>query len=361
MAWFLQTPVSTSPKLLTNILAKCGPAVKGGAAFAFASANGVKLLAAEGAFDTFLKASKFVAVIGLDAITDTNALEELRKLQMKRPNFKPKLFLHSTVGSLFHPKTLWLKAKDGSGVIITGSGNLTPGGLKSNWEALAVETLSPGDMAAAEKSWDSWLTIHKSELLDINDERVIAKAKANKIVKSKVQKIVKTQEGEQEDAEAEVIQEVEQELQLNPVLIAEIPKASTRWEQANFDKKSYIEFFGVNMKSPKSVQFFNVQADGSLKAEKTRPPVTVKSRNFRFEVGAAKGIPYPVKGVPIAVFERISDTDFKYILLLPSNPNHKRFANFLDHTYPKKSKNLRRVQITAGDLQKIWPAAPFFL
>jgi hypothetical protein len=41
MAWFLQTPDGASPKLLAKILAELGPAVKGGAAFAFASAQGV--------------------------------------------------------------------------------------------------------------------------------------------------------------------------------------------------------------------------------------------------------------------------------------------------------------------------------
>ena len=303
MAWFLQTPDGASPKLLANILAECGPAVKGGAAFAFASADGVKMLAAEGAFGNFLKASEFVTIVGLDAITDTRALEELRKLKKSHPNFKPKLFLHNIAGSLFHPKTLWLKTKDG-GVIITGSGNLTPGGLKSNWEALAVEKLTTAEMAAAEKSWRAWLDTHAKELLDLDDPKAIARAEANKVVKAKVKKAIKTQQGE-EDAEAEVTQEIEQELQLNPVLVAEIPKASDRWEQANFDKKSYIEFFGVNLNTPKRVQFFNVQADGSLVAEKLRPPVTVKSRNFRFELSSAKGIPYPANGVPIGVFERI--------------------------------------------------------
>ncbi len=138
MTWHLQTPDSGSPKLLANILAECGAAQKGGAAFAFASAQGVKLLAAEPVFSKFLKASEFTIIVGLDAITDTRAVDELRKLSKSHPNFKPKLFLHSAGGSIFHPKTMWLKTAKG-GVVIAGSGNLTSGGLKSNWEATAVQ------------------------------------------------------------------------------------------------------------------------------------------------------------------------------------------------------------------------------
>lgn len=110
MPWFLQTPDGASPKLLGSILSECGAAVKGGAAFAFASAQGVKLLAAEPTFSKFLKASEFVVVVGLDAITDTRAVDELRKVSKSHPNFKPKLFLHKVGGSLFHPKTMWLSS-----------------------------------------------------------------------------------------------------------------------------------------------------------------------------------------------------------------------------------------------------------
>lgn len=364
MAWFLQTPDGASPKLLANILAECGPASKGGAAFAFASAQGVKLLAAEPVFSKFLKASEFVVIVGLDAITDTRAVDELRKLQKGHPNFKPKLFLHKTSGSLFHPKTLWLKTAKG-GVIITGSGNLTSGGLKSNWEAMAVEKLSSAEMDAAEQTWDAWLKAHSKELLDLDDPKAVEKAKANRLKRARVKKALKVPEGEVEDIAdeltEEVIQEIESEVAINPVLIAEIPAGGTRWEQINFDKKTFIDFFGVTIGKPKAVRFFHVQDDGSLVAEKERPPVAVKSHNYRFEMAAAKGIPYPKDGVPIGVFERISSSDFRYVLLLPDQTGHKVVAAFLDKNVPKQKRKLRRIQIMSGDLKELWPEAPFFL
>jgi hypothetical protein len=129
MAWLLQTPEGRSPTLLENIIGECGAAIRGGAAFAFTSAVGVKLLIAEDPFQKFLKVSEFTVVVGLDAITDTKTVEALKRVKERYPNFKPKLFLHDTAGSCFHPKTVWLRSTNG-GVTITGSGNLTTGGLQ---------------------------------------------------------------------------------------------------------------------------------------------------------------------------------------------------------------------------------------
>jgi hypothetical protein len=364
MGWLLQTPDSKSPKLLQNILDQCGPAQKGGGAFAFASAQGIKMLAAEPVFSEFLKAYEFTMIVGLDAITDTRAVEELRKLNKSHPNFKPKLFLHSTGGSLFHPKTLWLKTAKG-GVIITGSGNLTSGGLKSNWEAMAIETLSTADMAAAEKSWDEWIKTHKNQLVDLDDPKAVEKAKSNKAVRTKIKKALKKTEADEEvpeeevDAVEEAIEDVEHELLLNPVLIAEVPKSGDRWQQVNFDLKSYQEFFGVKKSATRHVRFYEVQADGSLGTPEDRQSVSVVSQNFRFEVGAAAGKPYPAKGHPICIFEQTDENTFHYVLLMPGQPAHTTIQKYLDDTYARTNKKLR-VQLTAGTLKSVWPDAPFF-
>lgn len=166
MAWLLQTPDATSPKLIAYIVGECKSASGGGAAFAFASAMGVKLLAGDPGFQKFLRSSKFLVVIGLDAITDTNALDALRQVRSKYPNFMPTLFLHDVPAACFHPKTVWLRTQKG-GVTITGSGNLTAGGLQENWEALCVETLSTAEIDTVEASWEQWLSTHKERLLGL--------------------------------------------------------------------------------------------------------------------------------------------------------------------------------------------------
>ncbi|MCW2317278.1 HKD family nuclease [Rhodoblastus acidophilus] len=366
MSWYLQTPNSASSNLLKNILDRCGPAQRGGAAFAFASAQGVKLLAAEPIFSNFLKGAEFSVVVGLDAITDTRAVDELRRLSVSHPNFKPKLFLHSVNGSLFHPKTMWLKTAKG-GVIITGSGNLTSGGLKTNWEAMSVETLTVVEMAAAEKRWEEWLTLHKKQLVDLDDPKAIEKAKLNKLVRTKIKIALKKTETDEDPAEEEVeavqetVQDVENELLLNPVLIAEIPKSGNRWKQVNFDLKTYQEFFGVTKSATRHVRFYELLEDGSLGAPEDRQGVAVVSQNYRFEVGAAHGKPYPTKGHPIIVFEKVDDDTFNYVLLMPEDEAHATVQKYLDDTYKRiNSNNKLRIQTTASTLKKVWPDAPFF-
>lgn len=366
MGWFLQTPDGRSPKLLQKITDLCGTAEKGGGAFAFASSQGIKMLAAEPVFSKFLKACEFTMIVGLDAITDTRAVDELRKLSKSHPNLKPKLFVHSTGGALFHPKTLWLRTAEG-GVIITGSGNLTSGGLKSNWEAMAIETLSDADMMIAEKSWDEWIKAHAKQLLDLDDPKAIEKAQANRISRSKIEiALKKTKSGDEEVADEdvdlveEVFEEVENELLLNRVLIAEVPRSGSRWQQVNFDLKSYQEFFGVKKDATRHVRFYEVKLDGTLSAPEDRQSVSVVSENFRFEVGAALGKPYPANGHPICIFEQTDEDTFRYVLLLPDEDGHKRIQDYLNSTYKRTSNRKLRVQMTAGTLKSVWPDAHFF-
>jgi hypothetical protein len=352
---------------LKNILDQCGPAQIGGAAFAFASAQGVKMLASEPVFSKFLKAAEFTMVVGLDAITDTKAIDELRKLSKGYPNFKPKLFLHSTAGSLFHPKTMWLKTPSG-GVIITGSGNLTAGGLKANWEAMAVELLTTAEVDKAEKSWNAWLHQHKKELRELDDAKAAEKAKANTLLRAKVKKALMKGDGskappeEEVDAVEEFVEEIEQEFSLNPVLIAEVPRSGSRWQQVNFDLKTYQEYFGVTKTASKNLRFYQVHDDGTFGKPEDRQAVAVKSQNYRFEIGAAHGLPYPAKGHPILVFEKTAEDTFKYVLLMPTEAAHHLIQKYLNDNYERVNASRKlRVQITAGELQKAWPESPLFV
>lgn len=361
MVWFLQTPDKGSPKLLTKILTECGSALGGGAAFAFGSARGVQLLAQEDAFKSFLKNATFKLIVGLDAITDTRAVAELRKLGEAYPNFKPLLFLHAT-GSLFHPKTIWLKTDNG-GVIITGSGNLTQGGLQVNWEAMAVQTLNNSEMAKAEDTWNAWLKSHSKELLEVDDPAVTARAKANERVREKIKKALNVSEDETPEVEeainaaAEVVEEVSQEL-LTPMLVAEAPKGANRWAQVGFDLETYRNFFGVQANKKKHAKFYQVKPDGTLHQAEDVESVSVKSKNYRFEVAAAAGLSYPTKGVPILVFEKTGPSSFNYVLRMPGHPDHTVLATYLATL--KKSRAMKRIPMPKGQLKKIWPAGPFF-
>jgi hypothetical protein len=364
MDWLLQTPGADAPKVLGIIAGHSETATAGGAAFAFASAQGIRLLTAEPLFKAFLERADFTLVVGLDTITDTQAVEALAKVSEAYPKFRARLFLHSLGGALFHPKTIWFRTPDG-GVVITGSGNLTSGGMSSNWEAFAVTTLSAAELMSVETRWNAWCAAHQAHLVTLDDPKAVEKAKANGAMRARIrQAVVKPAANpDGEDAQIEAahaeLDEIERAGRLNPVLIAEVPRSGNRWQQVNFDLKSYQDYFGVTKAAVRHVRFYEVKPDGSLGVPEDRQSVSVVSQNYRFEVGAAHAVPYPDEGHPIIVFVKTAESTFHYVLLMPGSPAHATIQTYLNENFARTNKKLR-VQMTADVLEAVWPDSPLF-
>src|SRR4051794_27688002 len=99
--------------------------------FAFASVQGAVSIVGDPAFADFVTHGTFRLLVGLDAVTDRRTLELLLVAQDRfKPNFDLKIF-RNTRNGLFHPKILRSRRADGSGTVVVGSGNFTPGGLRS--------------------------------------------------------------------------------------------------------------------------------------------------------------------------------------------------------------------------------------
>lgn len=147
------------------------------------------------------------------------------------------------------------------------------------------------------------------------------------------------------------------------VLVAEIPQSGDRWKQANFDLDNYLNFFGAQVGTQRLVIFRHVNRDGTMADyERNRPSVEVKSRNFRFELAAASGIPYPSNGRPIGVFVRVATRTFFYRLLLPNDPDYALVSSLLQRRMQPgfSPQRMRRVRMTVEDLRRDWPNAPFW-
>ena len=135
---------------------------------------------------------------------------------------------------------------------------------------MAVEKLTTTEIAEAEKAWDAWMKAHKKELLELDDPKAVERAKANKVARTRIKKALKKTEKADEPTEEEieaveeVVEEVKKELLLNPVLIAEVPKSGDRWQQVNFDLKSYQEYFGVKKGRCGTSVFIKCMAMGHL-------------------------------------------------------------------------------------------------
>ena len=173
----LQGPLDGDKALLDTLVEAGEGAERGGGIFAFASVRGIDSLLDDNAFRPLAKERGFQLIVGVDSITDEAALGALTSYSEKYAALTARVCLHET-GMLFHPKLCWFATADRL-TLVVGSGNLTAGGLMSNFEAFLVTTLE-GEAAAAEEariasmldSWDAWL-------LQPDRPEAIARAKRN--------------------------------------------------------------------------------------------------------------------------------------------------------------------------------------
>src|SRR6185437_7234180 len=169
MTLFLQDPDdSDGIYLVEALLEACQNASRGGGAFAFATAAGAKLFLEDQAFVAFAVANSFDLIIGIDAITNQDALNAIAKAATGASGMKVYVFLHDRLNSLFHPKFCWFRTQVG-GQLIVGSGNLTIGGLRANWEAFSVTPLRKSEADEVEATWARWIATHSAALLPPDD------------------------------------------------------------------------------------------------------------------------------------------------------------------------------------------------
>lgn len=345
----------------------CKSAVSGGGIFAFASATGVNLLMRDPVFATFAARGSFDLLVGLDAVTDVRALAALQAIMISEPNVHASVFLHARGNSLFHPKVAWFHRPGKGGTLITGSGNLTVGGLRANWEAFTVTKLSEAEAKTIEGQWNELVSRHTEKILAPDSTEALARAAKNNIrdarprTRRKVPK--RPEDVKQDDGTVQVVEAKTTDLIApdSPVLVAELPRASDRWNQANFSLETYQGFFGAKIGAQHRILLQHVESDGHLAPLETRPSVEVRSRNFRFELQAAAHLPYPANGRPVAVFIRQLTGIFLYRLVLPSHTaDYAAVSNLLQNEWHGPKRQVRRVPTSSLTLEKYWPDAPFW-
>lgn len=369
MLLHVQDPEDPSaPFLLEALLEACKGATSGGALFAFASHSGLKLLMEDKTFAKFAAHGKFDLIVGLDAVTDQQALKTLNDFMIAEPNILGRAFLHTRNRALFHPKTSWFRRKGSGGTLITGSGNLTVGGLRANWEAFNVVHLTENEAKKIQHQWNTLLSLHATKLLAPDAIEALERASRNRLRDARPRPAKKTKQPPPSgdtatEVSAEIVEASVDEL-IAPdsiVLIAELPKASDRWNQANFSLATFEGFFGAKAGKQSRVLLQHVALDGSLEDLESRPAIAVRSRNFRFELQAARHLPYPAKGRPVAVFVRQLTGIFLYRLVLPNDAAaHTAVSDLLEVKWNGPTRQMRRVTTTATELQEYWPDAPFW-
>ena len=372
MTLFIQDPSDEgSEYLIDKLLEACEGANAGGGAFAFLSAGGVQLLLRDTRFTEFTRQGQFDLVVGVDAITDTAAVTALDQVRVTSPNIHASVHLPAHPRSIFHPKLAWFRKPSG-GVLITGSGNLTAGGLRWNIEAFHVTELDNAGINQVIEQWTEYKQRCIANLLSTDDPRVTVLLARNGERRRRLRERARDDEAETEEVEiaetdqgrpdvgANDVDAVPSVLDASDVLIAEIPKSGSRWKQVNFDLATFTNFFGASTTSARNAYFFHVRPDGTVGPQEVRPAVTVASQNYRFELEAAAGKAYPAQGRPIGVFVRVAARTFTYMLLMPGDAAHSDLVGLLNNAEPNQTNKLRRIVFPASVVRATWPTSPLW-
>ena len=358
---------------------------------AFASYGGVSALTKyieEGK----AKGMKIKVILGVDQrATSKEALEEVLTW-----NVDARIY-HTNSNNIFHPKVYLFENRD-IFTLIVGSNNLTVPGLVQNIECslLIKDTIDPSSVHDDfYRYWKGILDGTETHLYpvtqklidDLYKDRVITseemrskryddgtdkkESTKKEAISFKKAPIQKFPEGfrpkrlvrvKQVKTSKKTTEEFEKSVRIdNAVLIAEIPKAGSRWKQANFSQDVFEDFFGAK-KGDNSyiVKLTNIKKDGTLGEVTESQSVTVKSKNYRFELRCDETKqPYP-SGTdrPIGIFVKENAQSYLYQVIMPSDEVYKKIKDYLylETANQKGRKDLMRRHI--ADVEAIHALYP---
>ena len=386
-----------------SLLMACKNGINGGGAYAFASKGGVELLFADEIFNDFMKNGKYYLVVGMDDITNTQALKTLKQFENKyNGHLIIKAYIHNSRKSTFHPKCSWFQ-NDKGGYLVIGSGNLTERGLRHNREAYSVINCEEQVLREIIDEWNSWIQHSQPFLFNLDDPLVLGIAVKNETKAFAISKIKHETErkktlddasltdifknqpqdvssqnssnvskGDEESKQvtsrpivslsgSTIIDEDDAYWEIgydSPILVAEIPKSGDRWKQVNFSKEIFENYFGATCGENGTYRILlrNVENDGTLGDIEVRPSVSVSSHNYRFELNAATGKDYPTNGNrPIGVFAKVAERDFLYELVMPENKGYTQLETVLKSTSKSESNKMIRLSFSCKQISSITP------
>ena len=358
---------------------------------AFASYGGVSALTKyieEGK----AKGMKIKVVLGVDQkATSKEALEEVLTWDVDARIY------HTSSNNIFHPKVYLFENRD-IFTLIVGSNNLTVPGLVQNIECslLIKDTIDPSSVHDDfYRYWKGILDGTETHLYPLT-KKLIDDLYKDKIITSEEQRSKRYDDGtdKKEEKKKETItfkkaaiqkfpdgfrpkrlvkvkqvkttkketKEIEKSVRIdNAVLIAEIPKAGSRWKQANFSQDVFEDFFGAKKgDNSYKVKLTNIKKDGSLGEVTESQSVTVKSKNYRFELRCDEtNLPYPLgNDRPIGLFVKEDAQNYMYQVLMPSDDAYKKIKDYLylETANQKGRKDLMRRHI--ADVEAIHALYP---
>lgn len=369
MSFVFQQPGSAS--LLDALDAAAMGAQSGGGMFAFATKTGIqRLLCAPNIARLLTNGGQFHLVIGVDAITNGDALLTLEDAVARyRGPLVAHAFLHDYPGT-FHPKFSWFRVPTGV-TMVTGSGNLTTSGLGSvgagpapagNWEAFFTQSLNGASAAEALHRIDGWIRhcLASGHLRPITDPEVRDQAMAN----SRVRVIPPTalrrralRPGVPAAAAPPLVAPAPPVME-NDVFVRELPQ--TRLGQADIGQQglAFLGFTGA----PTAVFLQHVELDNSVGPTVEQRLFVNASQNYRVEMPPIAIHGYVVDAHDnrmILVAVRLNSRSFRYTVVPVIHPQYAAVSALLGplarHGH---GRPMRRLMTTSTWLRQSWPDAP---
>ena len=141
------------------------------------------------------------------------------------------------------------------------------------------------------------------------------------------------------------------------VLIAEIG-GGPRWKQVNFPVDIFENFFGAKRgDNSYQINLLNIDKDGSLGEVETRQAVSVRSRNYRFEINCTETSgQYPGEdNRPIGLFVKIGAREFVYQVLLSEDSRYANIKEFLYANSSSAARELKRAIVHVEAIHALYP------
>ena len=336
---------------------------------------------------------KIRIILGVDQkCTSKEALEEVLSCDVDS-------YIYYTLNAnIFHPKVYLFENSDYY-TLIVGSNNLTEGGLVRNVEcSLLVQDMQGTSVHSAFYTyWKGILEsteenlypitqdlldhLYEDKVIPSDSERALTSAekrasasignqKASIFKKSGIQKnpecfvpkrlkrLVKTRKTTKPDNTAKSEEAIETPLEIGEeVLIAEIG-GGPRWKQVNFPITIFEEFFGAERgNNDYWINIMNIARDGTLGEVEKRQAVSVKSRNYRFEIHCdeTQGA-YPGDAArPIVIFVKLDRDEFLYHVLLAEYDAYEKVKDYLYRETKNKARELKRAIVHVEALHALYP------
>jgi hypothetical protein len=366
MTFVFQQPGSAN--LLEAIDAVAANASSGGGVFAFASKGGIDALFACPNISRMLARRRpYHLIVGIDAITNAEALlclsDKLRKFRTLTAN----VFFHENPGSTFHPKFSWFR--EGRDLrLVTGSGNLTLRGVgqvtvavppSGNWEAFSVQSFVGAQARVVNRQIDGWLDTQRiaGTLCELDNARVRDRAMSN----GRIRYTKAPARARHAPAPPIVHTTLVDGVELGPeVLVREIPL--NRTGQADVGKRVLTEFFGYEGKA-KNVFIQHVSLDDEPGPVEPIRLFVNKSRNYRLELHAITELEYDVGddgSRMILVATKVDNRSFRYTILPVTSDSYNAVSVLLGPVPARRGKSrlMREDRISPDVLRNAWPDVP---